>query len=190
MYGTDKNNLTQLAEAPYGGTRHQVKINNLQPGSTYYFQVESGEAESCGVRSFETARAGQPNVQAHAAPVVVKCTPGAEESKVKVTSGPVIEYLTDHGATVAWQTNVKGSSRVMYGTDPNNLTQLAEAPWGAGGLTHRVPINNLRPNTTYYFQIETGQAAGLQGAEVESNRVMSFRTTAPGAPPQRDVAVR
>jgi hypothetical protein len=71
---------------------------------------------------------------------------------------------------------------VTYGTNPNNLTQLAEAPWGAGGLTHRVQIRNLKPGTTYYFTVETGQAQGTGGAEVEGEKVMSFTTPAAGAP--------
>jgi hypothetical protein len=97
----------------------------------------------------------------------------------------VIETLDDHSAVIAWGTNVQGSSRVEYGTDGRNLTQLAEAPWGAGGLTHRVRIDNLRPNTVYYFNIETGQARGT-GTEIEGARVYSFRTVSPGAPPLRN----
>ena len=83
--------------------------------------------------------------------------------------------VTDSTATIAWSTNRRGSSRVTYGTDPNNLTQLGEAPWGQGGLTHRVVLKNLQTNTTYYFQVETGQAQGT-GGEVESERVQSFTT--------------
>ena len=94
---------------------------------------------------------------------------------LQITSGPVIESADDHSATIAWSTNRRGSSRVTYGTDPNNLTQLGEAPWGQGGLTHRVELKNLQPNTTYYFRVETGQAQGT-GGEVESETVQSFTT--------------
>ena len=188
MYGNDPNNLTQLAEgAP--GTKHSVKIDNLQPGTTYYFQAEAGEAESCGIRAFTTPAAGQPAMSSpRVAPVIKKCTPSAEQDKLKITNGPMLEYVDANSATIAWSTNVKGSSRVMYGTDPNNLAQLAEAPWGAGGLTHRVKLQNLQPNTTYYFKVETGQAQGLQGAEVESPKVYSFKTPPAGAPPIRNQA--
>src|SRR5436305_240 len=106
----------------------------------------------------------------------------AVPQSVQITSGPVIEKVDSNSATVAWSTNVKGSSRVYYGTNPNNLIQLAESPWGAGGLTHRVDIRNLKPGTSYYFTVETGQAQGTGGAEVESKNVMSFTTPAPGAP--------
>jgi hypothetical protein len=57
-YGKDKNNLTHLAESPEtGSNNHRVTISNLEPITTYYFQVESGrgkplnEAESEGVLS-------------------------------------------------------------------------------------------------------------------------------------------
>lgn len=189
-YGTDKNNLTQLAEAPYGAKTHRVEIKNLQPNTTYYFQVESGqarggsEAESQGVLSFKTVASGKPPVANEKPVLAEKGLANEENGKVKITSGPTVQKADANSAVVTWTTNVKGSSRVNYGTDPNNLTQLAEAPWGAGGLTHTVQINNLKPSTTYYFEVETGQAQGTGGAEAEGNKVMSFKTTATGAAPQ------
>ncbi len=191
-YGTDKNNLTQQAEAPYGGTTHRVQINNLQPNTTYYFQVESehgrggSEAESRGIRSFHTLPSGAQPVHNQKAEIVEKGLANEENGSVKITGAPVLEFVDSNSATIAWSTNLKGSTRVTYGTDPNNLTQLAEAPWGQGGLTHRAKLQNLQPNTTYYFKAETGQAQGTGGAEVESQKVMSFKTPAAGAPPIRN----
>jgi purple acid phosphatase-like protein len=117
----------------------------------------------------------------------VHTTPGerGDGGRVRITSGPVIESLDDHSAVVAWGTNAQGSSRVEYGADRNDLQHLAEAPWGADGLTHRVRIDNLRPNTTYYFDIETAQARG-SGGEVEGKRIYSFRTLPSGSSPVRD----
>lgn len=188
-YGTDKDNLTQLAEAPFSsGDTHRVEIKNLKPNTTYYFQLESqrglSEAEGKGVMSFRTPAQGQAPITNQNAQLAEK--EAFETGKVKITNGPVLEEVTSNSATVAWSTNLKGSTRVNYGTDPNNLTQLGEAPWGAGGLTHRVEIKNLLPNTTYYFRVETGQAQGTGGAEVESQKVMSFKTPAAGAQPVRN----
>lgn len=193
-YGTEMNNLTQVAEAPYGGgDTHRVQINNLKPGTTYYFQVESGqgrgatgEAESQGVLSFRTPASGQPAIR-NQKPVTAESEPGEMSGKVHITGGPVIEKLTDNSATIAWSTDKKGSSRVNYGTESNNLTKLGESPWGQGGLTHRVELRNLQPNTTYYFTVETGQAQGTGGADVESQRTMSFKTPSQGAPAQTNV---
>jgi phosphodiesterase/alkaline phosphatase D-like protein len=191
-YGTERGNINKVAEAPGAATTHRVQINNLQPNTTYYFQVESHEGkggpdtESQGVMSFHTAAAGQAPIHNEKAAVADKGLANEENGSVKLTGGPTLEYVDANTATIAWSTNLKGSTRVTYGQDPNNLTQLAEAPWGAGGLTHRVKIQNLQPNTTYYFQVETGQAQGTGGAEVEAPRVMSFKTTAAGAPPLRN----
>jgi phosphodiesterase/alkaline phosphatase D-like protein len=101
---------------------------------------------------------------------------------LRVTQGPILESVSADSAVVAWSTNVDGSTKIFYGTDPNNLVQLAEAPWGANGHTHRAKMSNLQPNTTYYFRVETGQAQGGNGEAVENRRPFSFRTTVPGAP--------
>lgn len=47
-YGTDPNKLDQTAEMPWGGFTHRVTIKNLRPGTTYYFQAESGQAQGTG----------------------------------------------------------------------------------------------------------------------------------------------
>jgi phosphodiesterase/alkaline phosphatase D-like protein len=109
--------------------------------------------------------------------------PGQNADTIKITQGPILEDIAADSAVVAWSTNVQGSTKIVYGTDPRNLTQMAEAPWGANGRTHRAKLTNLQPNTTYYFRVETGQAQGMNGEEVETRRVLSFTTTPPGAAP-------
>ena len=76
--------------------------------------------------------------------------------KVKITHGPVIESMKP--VTIAWSTNVNASTILKYGTNPASLTQTAEARWG--GRTHRVYLHNLKPDTTYYYRIESTQAQG------------------------------
>src|SRR5882724_8398141 len=181
-YATDKNNLTHVAEAPENGSKtHRVRIDNLRPNTTYYFQVESaqsrgnrGQGESAGVLSIQTLASGAQT--AHNQKPVVAATDAAagmlENGKVRITNGPIIEEADGNHARITWSTNIQGSSRVTYGTDMGSMSKLAEAPWGVGGLTHRVELKNLQPGTTYYFQVETGQAAG---SEVESD-IFSFRT--------------
>src|SRR5216684_1793982 len=157
MYGVNTNSLNQLAEGPYAGTKHEVKIDNLQPGKTYYFQVESNEADSCGVRSFSTPAVGQAAVTAHVAPVVVKCTAAGEAAKVAHFVGsPVVQSADQRSATIVWNTNAPSASRVMYGVNTNNLNQLAEGPYA--GTKHEVRIKNLQPGKTYYFQAESNEA--------------------------------
>ncbi len=107
--------------------------------------------------------------------------------QLQITHGPIVEQATSNSAIVAWTTNLPSSAVLHYGTnsDPNSWNQAAEQAWGGQqsgqGTTHRVTIQNLQPNTTYYIQAESGQAQG-SGTGMKSS-VVTFRTPAQGAPP-------
>jgi hypothetical protein len=47
-YGTDPQHLGQTASMPWGGLTHRVSLKDLKPGTTYYFQAESGEGQGTG----------------------------------------------------------------------------------------------------------------------------------------------
>lgn len=95
-----------------------------------------------------------------------------------ITQGPVIEYADDRFAVIAWSTDTPTDSRIFYGSDPANLTQVAEG--AANTTSHRVHLPNLAPGGKYYFQIDNGQA-GSPGQPTES-----FQTVASGGQPVRD----
>ena len=96
----------------------------------------------------------------------------------KITNGPVVENVGNSWATVAWSTDTGGSSVVHYGTDRNRLSEMAETPYdvskGDHGITHRVKIDHLRPGTTYFYVVDSGQGQGT-GTEARS-RVEEFTT--------------
>jgi hypothetical protein len=102
---------------------------------------------------------------------------GAPTNGVQITHGPVVENVTDTTAEIAWSTNVNSGTALHYGTDPSHLDQTAGMPWG--GFTHRVLIKNLKPNTTYYFKAESGQAQGT-GTLAQAAQA-SFQTKPAGA---------
>ena len=90
----------------------------------------------------------------------------------RITNGPVVKKTTDTVAEIAWSTDAPGSSIVKYGTSQNALNETAEAPWGDtkepnGDYNHTVRVKNLKPNTTYYFVVETTQGAGT-GTQIQS----------------------
>ncbi len=95
----------------------------------------------------------------------------------RIVKGPVIEWVGPTDAVISWTTNVPSSTVVRYGTAANALGQKAEKPWG--GTNHRVKITGLRPDTTYFFQVESEHAQGT-GTQAESNP-LSFRTPNKGA---------
>ena len=98
----------------------------------------------------------------------------------RITSGPTVKRTTDTSAEISWSTDAPGSSIVKYGTSPRAMNETAEEPWGgnkdAQGYSHTVWVKNLKPNTTYYFIVETGQGLGT-GSEAES-RAQQFHTMA------------
>ncbi len=169
-YGTDQNNLSQTAQAPWGGLTHRVTIKNLEPGKTYYYQVDSGQGQGSGgnamsqIESFTTEGSGQASA----------AQSGNNYDKTfNIVSGPNLEQVTDTGATVAWTTDRPASSVVKYGTDPNNLGQTAEEPWGQ--TTHRVHIKNLQPGTQYYFSVHSAQGKNAPG-QVADTQPQPFTT--------------
>jgi phosphodiesterase/alkaline phosphatase D-like protein len=64
-YGTLATGLSQTAEAGWGGGVHRVQLSNLSPNTTYFFQVESSQAQGTGssvkspqAQSFQTLAPG------------------------------------------------------------------------------------------------------------------------------------
>ncbi|HLW52645.1 MAG TPA: fibronectin type III domain-containing protein [Candidatus Angelobacter sp.] len=96
----------------------------------------------------------------------------------RIIDGPVVERVGDTSATISWTTNTGGSSVVRYGTEPDRLRQIAQSPYAdddrSRAQNHRVQLNDLRPNTTYYFIVDSGQGEGT-GTEARS-RVERFTT--------------
>jgi len=145
-YGTDRNRLDQTAQtlnpnpdAPGHFREYSAKLTNLQPNKTYYFAIIGADGKTHGSGSFQTEPSDY-----------------AKSNPTRITHGPVIEYLSSTSAEIAWSTNVSASTLVRYGEDPNALIKTAQAPWGQE--THRVLLKDLKPHTTYYFVVESGEA--------------------------------
>ncbi len=150
-YGTDANNLSQKAEAPWGGTNHSVTLNKLKSGQTYYYKVGSGEASGTGTAVFSQVSqfvAGQGS----------SAQPSSNSSAVQITAAPQVRIDSSNSATITWSTSAPASSVVKYGTNPNDLSQTAKAPWG--GTNHSVTLSGLHPGQTYYYYVTSGEASG------------------------------
>ena len=138
-------------------------------------------ALSCPLLHFaeqEASTAGQsssPAIQQLPAPAPMSPI-GTASNAVQITHGPVVENVTDTTAEIAWSTNVNAGTTLHYGTDPSHLDQAAGMPWG--GLTHRVSLKNLNPNTTYYFRAESAQGQGT-GTQAQAEQA-SFQTRPAG----------
>ncbi len=71
---------------------------------------------------------------------------------VDIVQGPDVQNVTGTSATLTWTTNKTAATRVRYGTDQKNPAQHAYEP--GGSTQHSVQLTNLKPNTTYHYEIE------------------------------------
>jgi phosphodiesterase/alkaline phosphatase D-like protein len=172
-YGTDSKNLSQTAQAPWGGLTHRVDIKNLEPGKTYYYQVDSGQGQGTGTSALSNVEKFTTQAQGTSS----NGKPGNPSDKLHITNGPVVEHVADTNATIAWTTDLPSSSIVKYGTDRNTMSQTAEQPWGA--TTHRVQLKNLKPSTQYFFTVHSAQGKNAPG-ESEDTQPQPFTTAARG----------
>ena len=177
-YGTSQNALNQTAESPYTkqGQTHRVEIKNLQPNTTYYFAADSGQGFGTGTDS--KSATGQFHTKALGTGGGEAAEAGEKPEAVKIINGPRVESVGDNSAVIAWTTNEASSSVIHYGTSRGSLTQTAESPYadkeGASYQTHRVTLKNLKPNTTYYFSVDSGQGEGT-GTEAKG-AIAEFKT--------------
>lgn len=170
QYGTDPNNLYQSKQAPWGGLTHRVTIENLQPGTTYHFRVTSGQGAGTGTGAI--GQMGQFTTKG--ASNASNSNGNTRDNQFQITNGPNIENVADTSAVVAWSTDRPSSSVVKYGTDPNNLNETVQEPWGA--TTHRATIKNLQPGTRYYFSVHSAQGKNTPGQSADTQPI-PFTTT-------------
>lgn len=179
-FGTAANSMTQTADAVENshGTNHRVKMNNLQPDTIYFYQMTMAGQPVGAVNTFKTVPKGAPPNRTYVdqtAQTPASTQPAA--AMPDVTRGPAVEYVSDHDAVIAWTSKNAADMDARFGTAVNNLTQTSEAVEKSGGKNHRVKLNNLQPNTIYYYQMtDAGQPVGA---------VNSFKTVPKGAPPNR-----
>lgn len=75
-----------------------------------------------------------------------------------------ITNVRDQAAVISWYTATTSTGRIIYGTDAGNLNLIAYDDRGedAAQGNHYVTLTGLTPNTTYYFEAQSGSdvAAG------------------------------
>jgi hypothetical protein len=101
----------------------------------------------------------------------------------QLTADPELESATDTSAIIRWTTINPGGTVlhygvVHYGTDAENLTQVAQSPNrrnpSSPDMIFRVRIMRLNSNTTYYYKVESTGATGA--SDRVSSTVKTFKT--------------
>ena len=108
---------------------------------------------------------------------------GSSQSQVNVS--PTVESVADTFAFIRWTTRNPGGTIlhyaiVHYGKDPNHLDLTAMSPTRINPthsyMVFRVRMNNLQPETTYYYWVSSTQADG--NADPVTSSVQQFNTQA------------
>lgn len=95
--------------------------------------------------------------------------PAKPAGRVLITEGPALESVRDNAAIIRWTSNNPGGSDehfgvVHYGTDPDHLSQMAKSHirlnQNHSYTVFRVRVDGLRPQTTYYYTVDSMQATG------------------------------
>lgn len=104
----------------------------------------------------------------------------------RITHGPILGRLTPYSVGVWGRTAAPSTIRVRYGTSPDRVEEIT-APVGteyAHDNTAWVPLENLKPNTRYYYEL-IGPVDPERGTGPVEHLSGSFRTL-PSAEQFRD----
>lgn len=128
---------------------HQVHLSGLSVSTTYYYKVQSTDANANvttadnngGYYSFLTTRDVTPPT-------------------ISDISVPVI---TKTAAVIVWSTDKKATSQVEYGITASTTSGLYDTTTTLDSTltpTHVITIEDLTENTPYYFRVKSSDAAG------------------------------
>ncbi len=140
VYGTSPRRLTKhVVDATQGG-RHTLRLDALQPSTTYYYRVTvrgpRGTAATSAIGTVTTA---------------------ALDLLAPVLSGMDVFPLPDGTAAVSWRTDENADSTLLIGGGSNALATLRD---DRRDDTHTVVATKLKPGTTYYYRVKSVDAAG------------------------------
>ncbi len=104
----------------------------------------------------------------------------SSDPNIQVTRKPYLQINTPTSVIVKWRTNIYTESKLLYGTSLSNLTDSVFLTTPA--QNHELLIDNLSPNTTYYYAL-----ANADSTILATDFDMYFRTspTVGSTPPVR-----
>ena len=113
----------------------------------------------------------------------------AKSQPLVVESPPVLSCPTENSIAVVWAVRRLAAGVVEYGTDKDNLDQIAMGEFLGLNMHHeryiQIRLRGLKPNTRYYYRTVTTpiifhNASNIERQESETSDVFSFETTGSG----------
>lgn len=126
-------------------TIHATMLSGLAPNTAYTFILVV--MDSAGNRASSTPQSFT--------------TPALPDTTAPVISAVLASSTASTSATISWTTNEAATSKVYYGTtSPLVLAGAATVSTTSLVLTHALTPTGLSASTTYYFIVESRDAAG------------------------------
>lgn len=153
------NTFTVIATLPANTTSYNE--TGLTPNTQYYYRVKATNATESSVY---TANASVTTPPVPSAPAQATApVPANNNVNVELNAGNLLLKWTGSTNTTSYA--------VFFGTDPQNLTNVATVPYSA---TPSFQLTNLNTATNYYWRIDSSNALG----SVTGN-VWTFRAITP-----------
>lgn len=128
----DKDIYLDYSEKEDSATKkHSITLTDLEPDTTYYYQIISGEEETEEEESFKTRES----------------RPLSEILDIENVS---VESVSSDSATIVWETSVPSDGEIRYGPD-EDLESVEEVD--TEEMQHNVTLKDLLSSTKYYFKI-------------------------------------
>jgi len=140
-------------------TQHEVRLEALNPKTTYYYKVMSGDTKG------NTAIA---SIQG----TFVTSTP--PDSTPPVISNVQVNSVSDVSATISWVTDEQATSQIEYGVTAAYGSIVSEKD--DLEINHTVTITGLQADKTYYFRAVSADSHKNKSI---SDSGQSFTTMAP-----------
>ncbi|MDF2930915.1 MAG: pectate lyase [Chryseobacterium sp.] len=155
----DGTNFTVIATLPANTITYNE--TGLTPNTQYYYRVKATNASESSVY---TANASITTPPVPSAPTqAANPTPANNNTNIELNNGNLLLKWTGSTNTTSYS--------VFFGTDPQNLNNVATVPYS---VTPSYQLSNLNPAINYYWRIDAGNTLGIA-----TGNVWSFRAITP-----------
>jgi serine protease AprX len=123
---------------------HSVKLNDLDPQTKYYYQIESADEVGNTVTIGDSSH-------------FFTTLEVPDETKPEIT-GIAVTILTDESASIEWMTDEPGTSWVDYGEgNPGTEPSVGDNDYK---IEHNISLEGLKPSTKYFYQVRSADQNG------------------------------
>lgn len=106
---------------------------------------------------------------------LAEAPPNRQEPEFSLLVAPYLQFATQTSMTVMWHTAATASGVIRYGT----TAECTETVTGPSARIHEITLTNLKPETQYFYRVESESAKRDRYA----SEVATFRTAVrPGTP--------